>query len=60
MYRLRVTVHLDANQKQAGKCQFERVVDADNNLAVNYSEIIRTLFFLFGGSAIININVLNL
>ena len=57
MTRIKVSVHMDEKQMLANKRLFERIIDVAGDIMVSYQEIQRTLFFLFGEKAIINIQI---
>lgn len=54
MYRLRVCVFASEKMQRSNKRLFERVVEVNDNLKIDYVCIINALTLLYGENCIIN------
>lgn len=57
MYRLRVCVFASERMQQSNKRLFERIVDVNDNLKIDYPCIINALTLLYGENCIINFSI---
>lgn len=57
MNRIRVWIYASKEMIQNNKRLFERVVDVDDNLTVDFHCIIKALYLLFGENCIINFSI---
>lgn len=57
MYRLRVCVFASKEMQQSNKRLFERIVDVNDNLKIDYPCIINALTLLYGENCIINFSI---
>ena len=60
MYRLRVCVFASEEMQQSNKRLFERVVEVDNNLKIDYACLVNALTILYGENSIINFSIYRL
>ena len=60
MYRVRVSVFASEKMQQINKRLFERVVEVDDNLKVDYPCIVSALTLLYGVNCIINFSIYRL
>lgn len=60
MYRLRVCVFASEEMQQSNKRLFERVVEVDNNLKIDYPCLVNALTLLYGENCIINFSIYRL
>lgn len=60
MCRLQVQVFLNQNTFEKGIRVFERIVDVNENINVDYSGLVRSLKFLYGKEIVINFNLSSL
>lgn len=54
MYRVRVSVFASEKMQQINKRLFERVVEVNDNLKVDYPCLVKALTLLYGENCIIN------
>lgn len=57
MYRLRVCVFASEEMQQSNKRLFERIVEVNDNLKIDYPCIINALTLLYGENCIINFSI---
>lgn len=57
MYRLRVCVFASEEMQQSNKRLFERIVEVNDNLKIDYVCIINALTLLYGENCIINFSI---
>lgn len=57
MYRVRVWIYASKELIQSNKRLFERVVDVDDNITIDYHCLIKALILLFGENCIINFSI---
>lgn len=60
MSQLQVQVFLNETAQANGKRVFERIVDINEDVIVDYPQVIKTLRFLYGERVIINFNIKSL
>lgn len=60
MYRLRVCVFASEKMQQINKRLFERVVEVNDNLKIDYPCLINALTILYGENCIINLSIYKL
>lgn len=60
MCRLQVQVFLNQNTFEKGIRVFERIVDVNDSIDVDYSSLVRSLKFLYGKEIVINFNLSSL
>lgn len=60
MYRLRVCVFASEKMQQINKRLFERVVEVDDNLKLDYAVLVNALTLLYGEKCIINFSIYRL
>ena len=54
MYRLRVCVFASEEMQRSNKRLFERVVEVNDNLKIDYPYLVNALTILYGENCIIN------
>jgi hypothetical protein len=57
MYRLRVCVFASEEMQQSNKRLFERIVEVNDNLKIDYVCIVNALTLLYGENCIINFSI---
>lgn len=57
MYRLRVCVFASEEMQQSNKRLFERVVEVNDNLKIDYPCLVNALTLLYGENCIINFSI---
>lgn len=57
MYRLRVCVFASEEMQRNNKRLFERIVDVNDNLVIDYHCIVKALTLLYGENCIINFSI---
>lgn len=57
MYRLRVCVFASEEMQQSNKRLFERIVEVNDNLKIDYPCIVNALTLLYGENCIINFSI---
>lgn len=60
MYRLRVCVFASEEMQRSNKRLFERVVEVNDNLKVDYPCLVNALTLLYGENSIINFSIYRL
>lgn len=60
MYRLRVCVFASEEMQRSNKRLFERVVEVNDNLKIDYPCIVNALTLLYGENCIINFSIYKL
>lgn len=60
MYRLRVSVYASEKMRLSNKRLFERVVEVNDNLKVDYPCLVNALTLLYGENCIINFSIYRL
>ena len=60
MYRLRVSVFASGKMQHSNKRLFERVVEVNDNLKIDYPCIVAVLTILYGENCIINFSIYKL
>lgn len=60
MYRLRVCVFASEKMQQINKRLFERVVEVNDNLKIDYPCLVNALTILYGENCIINFSIYRL
>ena len=57
MNRIRVWIYASKEMIQSNKRLFERIVDVDDNLTIDFHCIIKALSLLYGETSIINFSI---
>lgn len=57
MYRLRVCVFASEEMQQSNKRLFERIVEVNDNLKIDYPCLVNALTLLYGENCIINFSI---
>lgn len=57
MYRLRVCVFASEEMQQSNKRLFERIVEVNDNIKVDYPCLVNALTLLYGENCIINFSI---
>ena len=57
MSSLQIQVFSNHDAKAAGKRLFERVVEVNGSLVIDYANIIKVLRFFFGQKSIVSFNI---
>ena len=57
MSSLQIQVFMNESALATGKRIFERVITVDDSIAIDYTQIIKVLRFMFGAQVIINFNI---
>lgn len=60
MYRLRVCVFASEEMQRSNKRLFERVVEVNDNLKIDYPCLVNALTILYGENCIINFSIYKL
>lgn len=57
MYRLRVCVFASEEMQRSNKRLFERIVEVNDNIKIDYACLINALTLLYGENCIINFSI---
>lgn len=57
MYSFRVCVYASEEMQRSNKRLFERIVEVNDNIAIDYHCIVKALTLLYGENSIINFSI---